>query len=261
MLTAMHNTSAGSGQLPVAAFACHHHSAAPYGLEEVDNSVSATLRANDSNLNDASLAQLDQISHTALYPEGALIFVEGQAPRGVYVLLQGRVKLTTSSRDGKTLILKIVQPGEFLGLHSMVTGKAYETTAETLQPSQFAFVRGADFLRLIRDYPDACLNVAQQLSNECQAAYEGVRSLGLSHSVSEKLARLMLQWCDDGRISGGAIRVKISLTHEEIAQLIGTSRESVTRTLGELKRQHIVELSGSTLTVRNKAALEGLVMD
>ena len=77
---------------------------------------------------------------------------------------------------------------------------------------------------------------------------------------AEKLARLMLQWCGDGRISNGSIRVKVSLTHEEIAQLIGTSRESVTRTLGELKRQHILELSGSTLTVRNKTALEGLVM-
>jgi len=70
---------------------------------------------------------------------------------------------------------------------------------------------------------------------------------------------LLLQWCCDGRVSDGAIRLKLALTHEEVAQLIGTTRETVTRTLGELRKKHVLELNGSTLIIRNRAALEQMV--
>src|SRR5207248_1787945 len=106
---------------------------------------------------------------------------------------------------------------------------------------------------------DACLQAATQLSQECQSAYDVIRSIGLSHSVSEKMARLLLQWSTDSKVVDGAIRLKLSLTHEEMAQLIGTSRETVTRTLSQFKKQRVLELAGSTLVIRNKAALERLV--
>jgi len=260
MLNTLVSTSAGSESFPIPAFTRQSNARiSPYGLPESDHCVSSALRAHGrSCLGDASLAELDRIAHTTAYPEGALLFVEGQTPRGVYVLCQGRVKLMTTNRDGKTLILRIVQPGEILGLQSMVTGKPYDLTVETLQPSQLAFISRADFLRFIKEHADGCLHVTQQLSNECQSAYEMVRSIGLSHSVSEKLARLLLQWCADGRVIQNSIRLKVSLTHEEMAQLIGTSRETVTRTLGELKKRRVLELTGSTLLIRNRAALEGM---
>lgn len=261
MMNAQLRTSDGSEGFPFSALTQQGNSKiSPYGLPVGDHCVSSALRANGlSSLGDASLADLDRIAHTTSFPEGAVIFVEGQIPRGVYILCQGRMKLTTTNRDGKTLIMRIVQPGEILGLQSMVTGKPYELTVETLQPCQLAFVNRADFLRFIKEHADACLHVAQQLSNECQSAYDMVRSIGLSHSVSEKLARLLLQWSGDGRVTEGAIRLKLALTHEEMAQLIGTTRETVTRTLGELKRRRVLELTGSTLLIRNRAALEGLV--
>ena len=233
----------------------------PYGLPVVENCISAVLRRSnpESCLSDRTLAELDQIKHATSYPEGALIFVEGQVPRGVYVLCQGRAKLMSTNRDGKTFIMKIVEPGEILGLHAVVSGMPYELAVETLQPSQLAFIDRSDFLRFLRQHPDACLHAAQQLSNDCASAYEVIRSIGLSHSVSEKLARLLLQWSTDAKPVNGAIRLKLALTHEEMAQLIGSSRETVSRLLGDLKRQHVLELSGSTMVIRNKAALERLV--
>jgi CRP/FNR family transcriptional regulator len=235
---------------------------APYGMPVADNCVSSTLRNIDSAfpLSDQTLQGLDRIMHATTYPEGSLIFVEGQSPRGVYVLTQGRVKLMTTNRDGKTFIMKIVEPGEILGLHAVVTGNPYELTVETLQPSQLAFISSADFLRFIKQHGDACLHVAQQLSNDCQSAYEVIRSIGLSHSVGEKLARLLLQWANDGKMSNGAIRLKLALTQEEIAQLIGTTRETVTRTLGQFKKKRILELTGSTLLILNKIALEKMLV-
>jgi CRP/FNR family transcriptional regulator len=234
---------------------------APYGLPVVDNCVTCRLRNSNFScaLSKGSLEGLDRVKHATAYPQGALVFVEGQAPRGVFVLCQGRAKLMATNREGKTFILKIAQPGEILGLHAAVSGKPYELTVETLQPSQLAYIGREDFLRFLKEHGDACLHAAQQLSNDCQSAYDVIRSIGLSHSVSEKLARLLLQWAPDGRVVDGTIRLKLALTHEEMAQLIGTSRETVTRILSQLKKKGVLDLTGSTLIIKNKAALERML--
>jgi CRP/FNR family cyclic AMP-dependent transcriptional regulator len=87
-----------------------------------------------------------------------------------------------------------------------------------------------------------------------------IRSLGLSHSVGEKLARLLLEWASDGEQTREGIRIKISLTHEEIAQLIGTSRETVTRVLSEFREKKFAQLHGSTLMIQNKLELERMIV-
>jgi len=233
----------------------------PYGLPIVDHCLGCQLRKDNffCSLSQASLEALDPIKHATSYPEGSVVFMEGQAPRGVYILCQGRAKLTTTNADGKSMILKIAEPGTILGLHACISGKPHEVTAETLQPCQLSFIHRDDFLRFINEHPDACLRAAEHLAQDCQSAYEVIRSIGLSHSVSEKLARLLLQWSTDARVVDGSIRLKIALTHEEMAQLIGTTRETVTRTLSEFKKQRVLELTGSTLLIRNKAALQRMV--
>jgi CRP/FNR family cyclic AMP-dependent transcriptional regulator len=148
---------------------------------------------------------------------------------------------------------------EVLGLHASVSGNPYELTAETLQPCQLDFIKREDFQRFLQNHADACLNAAQHLSQNVQSAYEMIRSLGLSHSVSEKLARLLLEWSSDGEQTKEGIRIKVALTHEEMAQLIGTSRETVTRILGEFRDKQLAQLHGSTLLIKNKAGLEKLV--
>jgi CRP/FNR family transcriptional regulator, cyclic AMP receptor protein len=233
----------------------------PYGLQITENCVICKLRHSGffCDLPKNSIEDLDRIKYASAYPQGAVLFVEGQAPRGVHIICSGRVKLSTTSRDGKTLILRIAQPGEILGLHATVAGKPYELTAETLQSSQLDFVRRDDFLKFLQGHADACLHAAQHLSQNCQSAYEMIRSLGLSHSVSEKLARLLLEWAADGEVTDDGLRIKVSLTHEEIAQLIGTSRETVTRILGEFRDKQLAQLRGSTLLIQNKAGLERLL--
>jgi len=233
----------------------------PYGLPIVDDCRTCKLR-NCSffcGLSQPAVQALDEIKHTTSYPEGALVFMEGQSARGVYIVCQGRVKLLTTNSEGKTLILKIAQPGDILGIHSVITGKAHETTVETLQPSQLAFISREAFLTFMKDHPDACLHAAEHISRDCQSAYGVIRSIGLSHSVSEKLARLLMQWVEGGKVSDGAVRVKMTLTHEEIAQLIGSSRETVTRTLSDFKKQGVIEMHGSALIIRNPAALQKMI--
>lgn len=244
----------------------------PYGLDIIESCLTCKMREDYlfCNLSVPSTKALEAIKSTAAYPKGALLFVEGQNPRGVFVLCHGRAKLSTSSADGKTIILKIAEPGEILGLSATVSGKAYEVTAELMEPSQANFITRQDFLNFLRDHGDASLRVAEQLSQNYHSAYEEIRSLGLSHSASEKLAKLLLEWAHDdkgkdskgkdgkGKDSKGEVRLTVTLTHEEIAQLIGTSRETVTRALADLKRKQLVQVKGSTVVLRNKAALEKL---
>ena len=230
---------------------------APYGLELVENCLICKLRTDQffCGLPKTSLEDFERIKFKAAYPAGAVLFVEGQNPRGIYMLCRGKVKLSTTSADGKTLILKIANPGEVLGLHATVSGTPYEITAETGQPCQLNFIKRDDFLRFLQQHGDACLKAAQHLSKDCQSAYQQIRSLGLSHSAPERLARLLLEWAQEERDG----RIKVALTHEEIAQIIGTSRETVTRTLADFRKKQIAVLKGSTLTIRNKGALERLV--
>jgi len=184
--------------------------------------------------------------------------MEGEPARGVYIVCQGRVKLLTTNSDGKTLIFKIAKPGEILGLNATLSATPHEITAETLQPTQLAYISREDFLKFIKENGDACLQVAQHLGRDCHSAYEVIRSIGLSNSVEEKLARFLVEWSAGGQVTNGGLRVKLALTHEEIAQLIGCSRESVSRSFSEFKRRRLVEINGSTLLVQDKAALETL---
>jgi CRP/FNR family transcriptional regulator, cyclic AMP receptor protein len=233
----------------------------PYGLQLAENCVICKLRHSGffCELPKGPLEDLEKIKYASAYPQGAILFLEGQSARGAYIVCSGRVKLSTTSRDGKTLILRIAEPGEVLGLHATVSGKPYELTAETLQPCQLDFIKRDDFMHFLQNHADACLSAAQHLSQNCQEAYEMIRSLGLSHSVSEKVARLLLEWASDGEDTKEGIRIKVSLTHEEMAQLVGTSRETVTRVLAEFREKHLAQLRGSTLVIQNRAGLEKLI--
>jgi CRP/FNR family transcriptional regulator, cyclic AMP receptor protein len=231
----------------------------PYGLDIIENCLACKTRSERlfCDLPPAALQAFEAIKYATAYPKGAVLFVEGQAPRGVFVLCKGRVKLSICATDGKTLIVKIAEPGEVLGLSGTVSGKPYELTAETIDPCQVNFVKRDDFLRFLKDHSDACFKVAEQLSEKYNTACHEVRSLGLSHSAGEKLAKLLLEWSSkNGEATKQEPHLKMALTHEEIAQMIGTSRETVTRLFADLKKRQIVQTKGSTVVIRNKAALK-----
>jgi len=231
----------------------------PYGLDIIESCLTCKARSERlfCDLPASALQAFENIKYATAYPKGAVLFVEGQAPRGIFVLCKGRVKLSICATDGKTLIVKIAEPGEVLGLSATVSGKPYELTAETIDPCQVNFAKRDDFLRFLKEHSDACFKVAEQLSEKYNTACHEVRSLGLSHSAGEKLARLLLEWTSrNGETAKQEPRLKMALTHEEIAQMIGTSRETVTRLFADLKRRQIVQAKGSTLVIRNKSALK-----
>jgi CRP/FNR family cyclic AMP-dependent transcriptional regulator len=234
---------------------------APYGLEIIESCITCPHREERlfCNLPPAAVQRLATITSASSYPKGATLFVEGQAPRGVFILCAGRVKLSTSSADGKTLIMRISDPGEVLGLPATVTGQPYELTADVIEPAQANFIPRAEFLNFLREYGEAALHVAQQLGETYHSAIAEMRAIGLSHSAGEKLARFLLELCADHEGKTDEIRLTLTLTHEEIAQMIGASRETVTRLFSDLKKKQLLQVKGSTLIIRSKAGLESLL--
>jgi CRP/FNR family cyclic AMP-dependent transcriptional regulator len=233
----------------------------PYGFEVTENCNSCKLRGNGffCQLPAAALKDFDVIRFSSAYPKGAVLFMQQQAPRGVYVLCEGEVKLSVTSSEGKTLILRIAKPGDVLGLAAALSGNSHEVTAETIHPCQVAFIRREDLQHFLAQHPEAYQMVVAQLSAQYQTACEQLCTLALSTSVSGKLAKLLLDWSATGHATKDGSRTKLQLTHEEIGEFIGTSRETVTRTLGDFKDRRLVTIQGSTLTVPNRTALEELV--
>ena len=234
----------------------------PYNIE-IQNSCTACARGTERlfcNMSADAMKALDAIKFTSVYPKGSILFVDGEEPRGVFILCSGRAKLTTSSAEGRTLIVKIAEPGEVLGASATILGRPYEVSAETLEPSQLNFIKRDDFLRFLNSHTEACMHTAQQLSEKYQSAQREIRSLGLAQSTGEKLGKLLLDWCAlHGEKTPKGVRLKVLLTHEEIAQMIGTTRETVTRLLSDFKRKKILEVKGSTILVLQKAELERMV--
>jgi CRP/FNR family cyclic AMP-dependent transcriptional regulator len=235
----------------------------PYGLEIVENCQNCRLKRAECfcNLSPPALKNFSAISHQTTYPSEATLFVEGQTPRGVFLLCSGKVKLSTSSRDGKVLILKMAGAGEMLGLSAVISGTEYELTAETAVPCQVNFVPREPLLDLLQRHGEAGLRSAQALSREFQSAYRDIHDLILARSSAGKLAKLLLSWTPPPTAANSTkeIRVRYGLTHEEMAQMIGASRETVTRLLSDLRKKQLIRLEGSTLVIRNRTALEALV--
>jgi len=229
----------------------------PYGLRIVESSLKAFLTHKGRvfcDLSASALKALDAFSYPVDYPKGALLFIEGQTARGIFVICSGQVKLYFSSRDGKVIILKIAQAGELIGLHATLSGKPYEVTAEVLEQAQVNFVPGPVFTRFLRMNSEAFMRIARLLMDSHYADYELIQSLGLSRTASEKLARLLLRW------SASRDRFQIALTHKEIGEMIGVTRETVTRLLSEFKKGQLLAVKGATVTICNRAALENLAV-
>ncbi|MGA2534873.1 MAG: Crp/Fnr family transcriptional regulator [Terracidiphilus sp.] len=227
-------------------------------VKSVCNVQSQGQRSGDvfSKLTPEANQELNSIMHPATYPAGTVLFSEMDEPQRVFVVLDGEVKLSINSSDGKRLILRIARKGEIVGLASALSGKAYDMTAETLYPSKLAPIGRRAFLNVLMHHPEVYQMLTEEMSRQFAMACDQLRTVVLSTSAPEKVARLLLEWGQNGQTSEAGTRFRFSLTHGEIGEFIGASRETVTRTLSAFKSRRLVMFNGSTLTIPNIPALE-----
>ena len=200
-------------------------------------------------------AGLQAIAVPTKYSKGSVLFFEGEKPSGVFIVNRGRVKLSANSSDGRCLLVRRADAGEMVGLPGVVSGKLNEVTAEAVDEVACNFIPREEFLRFLRDNGDVAVQMAEILSDIYRSILYQVRCLGLSTSTAEKLARFLLELPTEQTES----IARVSLTHKEIAGMIGSSRETVTRMFARFKREQLVEVGAAGLRITNRAGLEQML--
>ncbi len=211
------------------------------------------------NLDEPALADYAAIGVETNYPKGTTLFHENAKGNGVFVICTGQVKLFCNSREGKTLILKIAMPGDVLGLGAVISGATYEVTAETIEPTQIKNIQRDEFLQFLHKHGEGSLHAAKALSEDYKAAFFDARRLALSGSAAGRLAGVLLDWGKTAASCGKfEMRFTMALTHEELANLVGTSRETITRMLSRFKKENMIQMRGSSIVITAPELLERL---
>lgn len=184
------------------------------------------------------------------YPSGATIFRKGQQAFGVHIICSGRVKLGDICNGGRAIIVRISGPGHALGLTKALVKKLYSLTAETLEPVQVKFISSADFGHIKDASPRIAECIIEQLSHDLLSAQQSMLRSFLHTSARPKLASLLIAWAgEEKQPVDGPARVHMNLTHQQIGQMLGTSRETVTRTLKEFREAGVIKMRGATVEI------------
>jgi CRP/FNR family transcriptional regulator len=200
------------------------------------------------------------LASSRFYRKGAILFVEGQEAYGVFILSKGRIKLsTTCAVNNKSLVLRIAEPGEVIGLPGVVSEETFVLTAEALEPVEAKFIAREPLVRFLREHGEAALRVAKILNEIYHSTFRELRYLALSCSAREKLARFLLDSSTSREQGKDQFCATIAFTQEEIAERIGAARETVTRLFASFRREQIIELQGSTYVITDRAGLERLL--
>lgn len=220
---------------------------------------SCKLRTQNSfcNLPREALVELDRIKQVRTFAPGDRLFDEGKPVDELMIVCEGAAALTFSSSNGHLVMLGLSERSEVLGLSSAISGHPHEVSAEALENTRVAAIVRTDFLRLLELFPTASINAGAELSRKVNRAYDKIRLIGSGLSVRQRLAAWLLHM--GGNYSDRGDLVITALTHERIAQLLGVSRESITRALSNLRRRGAVEVRGTHFYVLDSKYLRSLL--
>jgi CRP/FNR family cyclic AMP-dependent transcriptional regulator len=206
------------------------------------------------NLGDEALQRFDTMGQHIPYPKGTLIFEEMQPVSNIFVVCKGRLKLSSTSQDGNTMILRLAGPGDVLGLSAVLSGQQHEVTAESIEPVELKSVPSKDFSIFFDEFSEVARNSAKMAAIEYQAAFNDARRLAISGTAQARLASLLLNWFNTGPCKEPK-RINMNLTQQELANMCGLTRETISRTLSNFERQGWIERRGVSMILRNPEAL------
>jgi CRP/FNR family transcriptional regulator len=197
----------------------------------------------------------------SLHTRGKLLFAEGEPAAGIFILRTGRATVSISSSEGRVVILRIAEVGDVLGLNSVLQNSAYDTTVKTVEPCRTDFISRVNLMKLMDRSRPATYAILRMLSYELTEAANRSRSLLLPQTACAKLARLLLEWCEQyGEHKALIVQIEKNFTQEEIAQMICSSRETVTRLLSNLSRRQILQITSDSILIYDRQALQTMAL-
>jgi len=210
-----------------------------------------------NHLTPAQRQELTDASFRISLPSASTIFREGDAADGVRVLRRGRVKIVMNSEEGRTVLLYIAAPGELLGLSTAISGDVGKISAVTLEPCDLDLIPRDAFLDFLNRHEAESRAALEELSAQHSCILDAIRRLSLAPSLLANLARFLLGLnCPEEGPQTDTVHLR--LTHEEIAQQLGATRESITRSFSKLRRNNIIEQRGQSILIRDRGVLEHL---
>jgi CRP/FNR family transcriptional regulator len=191
-------------------------------------------------------------------PKHQMIFSPGAPSDAIYFIEKGRVRLTRLSTEGKTVILALLGPGDLIGEAAWEAGE-HDSYAETLEDSRIYQISREAFQSLIRENPEFGIRLIQIIGSRLKQAQARIEDL-VFRQVPSRVARLLLTLAENhGKVTPKGIRVEFPLTHQEIADLVGSSRVTVTQILNRFRSSHWIDIESKRVTIHDLNALEEVV--
>lgn len=194
-------------------------------------------------------------------PAQSPLFQQGDEARCLYLICSGYLKLTAGRTHDRQMIVRVAGPGSMLGLYAVLSHGMYEVSVETLTPAQLRPVERDKFLAFLRTHKEAQMRAVQCICQEYRFALQDACRIALSETVAARLARLLIELSHQigEHLNGGGFRFPLLLTHEEMASMTCTTRETVTRTLGQFRKEGWISIEDALVTLHHPERLQALI--
>lgn len=209
-----------------------------------------------AGLEDEDIGSLIAITSRRRYPKDSVVFFENDLGDSLFMILSGRVKVTILSDDGREIILSMLGERDFFGEMSLLDNEPRSATAIAVQDTEVAVLHQKDFLSIVQKRPRVLINLLSVLSSRLRKANHQIENLALL-DVYGRVASVLLEMAREQgvRLKDGRISFRRP-THQEIANMIGATRETVSRTISDLHRQGYIEISGKNVIIKGALAKE-----
>ncbi len=205
------------------------------------------------NITTTDLSGVDRDKSCYMLKRGEVVFNEGNLPHGLYCVKKGKIKIFKTGNEGKDQIIKFAKPGDVIGYRSLLSGEKYTSSASCIEETEICFIPKTALLDMVTTNSCLAMNLMKVACHELGDASKIITNLA-QKSTRERLAEMILILKENfGLDNEGSIDV--TLTREEIANLVGTATESVIRLLAELKEEGLIELNGKRIVVINQQGL------
>ncbi|RJP68393.1 MAG: Crp/Fnr family transcriptional regulator [Ignavibacteriales bacterium] len=204
-----------------------------------------------ADLDQPTLDKIAGLGKTKSYEKDETILIEEDAGSALFVIIKGKVKVARQSSDGREVILTILSESDFFGEMAILDGLNRSATVVAIENSELFIIQRMDFINLLKEHPEISISLLQELTSRLRAADMKIKALSLKDAEG-KVATVILQIADDvGKIKHGIVEIEKLPLQQDLANMAGTSRETISRTLHSFAKKGLIELDGSRLRILN----------
>ena len=210
------------------------------------------------DLSDADLGELEPYLATVSIHKKETIFSEGEPPEWFYLVLQGKIKITKLSHEGKEIILEVISPTDIFGGVAVIRGIPYPANAVAMEDSVVLRISRKNLMRLVDRFPNLMYFIALQLGDRMKNSYDSLKNIALER-VEARIAALLLKLAGKIGVDGkDGLLIDMRLTKQDVADMVGTTVETSIRTFSKFKKQGLVEDRDGKIIIKNKEGLAAL---